>query len=333
MTDQDAAAPASADDADADEVATDAVEPPPRRGTAKRRKLGGVIEKYRNVTGTTDMMVTHDQRYAERLLLQGEGLTDRGGPADVVLDLVRDWVRAIKAVNPGANPVLERLVPTSSMEIVLHPPDEEIVDAGRRQAYFEDTDSLDVALPETTLAIAAITTVLTAEPEAGAEAARTIGVTAADAIRDLAADLADREIEATIGLGSDSATKIEPEHLLRVVEQLDATSELPPVTVTVVGVLNGANSRGDGQFEIETDAQVQLDPAFGRRKKAGDVVQGALTPKARREIRKDNLWDRHVEARVQLVRRQRGPKSTRIESVRLMSVSPRPGYSSEELED
>jgi hypothetical protein len=77
-----------------------------------------------------------------------------------------------------------------------------------------------------------------------------------------------------------------------------------PEVVTIAGVLQGANSGGTGQFEIKTDERLELDRRLGSRLRPGATIGGQLTPAARRQIRRDNLWDAHVEADVRVVRRR-----------------------------
>ena len=114
---------------------------------------------------------------------------------------------------------------------------------------------------------------------------------------------------------------VEPAWCLDVVEYLDAAAEVEPKTVTIYGVLQGANSGGDGTFELVTEATRPLPRELGNRRKAGVTIKGTLTPRAKKQIKEGNLWDAQVKARVQVIRREHAG-STHIEGFRLMSVEP-----------
>lgn len=71
-----------------------------------------------------------------------------------------------------------------------------------------------------------------------------------------------------------------------------------------------------------TDENSPLDPAFGSRRRPGDTVSGELTPRARQQIRRSNLWDSHVRATIELHRRRKG-RGVRIEGMRMLKVEAR----------
>jgi len=98
----------------------------------------------------------------------------------------------------------------------------------------------------------------------------------------MATTLASSGIELDMSNVAPSA-RAQPTWTTKVVEYLDATAEVPKETVDVWGLLQGANSGGQGTFEIVTDATRSLDPVLGRRS-PGDKVKGTLTPKARKQI-------------------------------------------------
>jgi len=176
-------------------------------------------------------------------------------------------------------------------------------------------------LPDTILAVAALSEILANDdPNEVAKAARSVSIETADQVRHLAASLADYSVELDLTDVHEEAT-VSPERSLVIVERLDADEEIPKTAVSAVGVLRGANSAGEGSFELVTDPDVELDPALGRRR-PGDPLHGRLTPQARRQIRGGGLWDKHVEVRVEVIRRRKGP-SVRVEGLRLISASAR----------
>jgi len=208
----------------------------------------------------------------------------------------------------------------NSLEVEFYAPQHERDAAAVRREELGEEPGAE-GLPDTILAAAALTEILAKEdPNELAKAARSVSVETADQIRHLAVALADYSVELDLTDMRENAT-VSPERSLMIVERLDAEEEIPKTTVDAVGVLRGANSAGEGSFELVTDSDVELDPALGRRR-SGDPLHGKLTPQARRQIREGGLWDKHVEARVEVVRRRKGP-SVRVEDLRLISVSAR----------
>ena len=202
----------------------------------------------------------------------------------------------------------------------MYAPEHELRAAEVRREYLGEHAGFE-ALPNTTIAVAAVASILGRDdPEEVANAARRVSKATAEEIRELTVTLANNEVELDL---SDirPETGVQPPKARAIVEFLDAASEVPRRTVTVRGFLRGANSRGEGTFEIETDPDGDLDPTLGPRRKPGDVIGGRLTPRTRGEIREHNLWDSYVEARVQVIRRQHG-NSMEIVGFRLISVKP-----------
>jgi hypothetical protein len=322
----------------------------PKRGLRRRRKLRAWLEEEEDLlTGTTHLMSGDDPASTEhRMVFKGARLTGRGGPAREVIQLVRELLDSVQAIMPTAEPGLAHVGAGNSIVVKLYASEQEVAEALARRAAKstgdtappapdddapgdDDTDDdarrttvVDVdGLPDTALAVAVLTEIIAyEEPEQAAARARSISIVAADSLRDLAVTLADHEVALAINLGDDEQVEATPEWAIQVAEYLDAASEEPPAVIKVIGILQGANARGEGEFEIETDEQVPLDSRIGSRMRPGDVVKGKLTPQAIRQIQADNLWNRHVIAEIEVVRRRRG-RSVRVEGRRLLSVRPR----------
>lgn len=327
----------------------DALQEPSPAGKRIRRKLDRLLNEDDHLSGSVELMVAPADD-SHRVVLRGARLTSRGGPAGQILELAERLKDVITAVMPTADPYIGSLQGSNSVEIVFYAPEPEVLQARLRRTEFDDEDKPEAtgpeeeparteisteslgpddasfyeyqALPDTTIALTVLARLVDIEePVEAARAARRINTSTARELRRLSLALADKEVELDLGEVERGAVAT-PEWSLRVVEQLDAREEERPTTVSVIGVLQGANSAGEGEFEIKTDSDQPLDPAFGPRRSPGDTIRGQLTPKARAAIRRDNLWDTHVEARVQLIRRRQG-RSVRIESMRLVSVKAR----------
>jgi hypothetical protein len=302
--------------------------PPDRPGIRRRRKLTQRLEEEREqgeLSATTDLIVTGGPDHIFRLA--GGFLSSNGGPAKKVSDLLTDLVRLVSATFPNAEPELRSMLARASIDITFHVPQREADLAQSWREYQADEESFE-GLPDTTVAIASVADVLARPPEDAAVEARRISGDTAASLKSFAVDLYDSDISILIPRASTPTAETlelaDPAWALQVVTRLDAAEELPPVTVTVVGVLQGANSGGAGEFEIKTDDQVSLDRALGSRLRPGATIGGRLTPAARRQIREGGLWDTHVEAEIRAVRRRQG-RSIRVESRELVAVRPRPG--------
>lgn len=298
------------------------------------------------------MMATGDQSFIHRLVLLGTGLTSEGGPAREVLGLADDLARAVGALMPSADAHLRSLAGSNSMEINFYPAPEEIAAARLRmqraqqgdeeaepaktdalspelsaepvapeqQQSGEDTELGPEVLPDTTLAVLSLSQLLVLEPEQAAIEARVISKNAAEEIKRMALHLWDNQVTLDLSDVRPGATA-DPEWAADIVERLDAVAEIKPKTVTVYGFLQGANSGGDGYFELVLDTSKRVPREFGPRRKAGTKISGQMTPKTRRQIREGALWDTEIEARVQVIRREKAGRVT-VESLRLMSVTP-----------
>jgi hypothetical protein len=321
-------APAPNDTPAGDEAETDqtaeGVEPPPRAGNRRRKRLAEVVAEESSLSGSTELIKAND--YHHRVVLDGPGLTSEGGPATTIVDLVHRVVEALKELMPTAIPHLKIVRGFASIQIDFYAPQEEIAAAeARRQRLVDDEDDEDpgpMAWPDTSLAVAALARVVAEDDaRAAARTARRISQGAANEIRELALSL--RETNVSLDLGElVEGAEATPDWSSRVVEELDRAEELPPAKVRVLGVLQGANSGGEGTFELVSDPDRPLPPELGRRR-PGDPIRGTLTTRARREIRAANLWDRNVEARLEVTRRRLADGAIRQEGVRLLSVKPR----------
>jgi hypothetical protein len=328
----------------------------PTRGKRRRKKLQGWLEGEDDLlTGSTQLMSgARPASFEHHTVFRGARLTARGGPAKEVIDLLRDLVAAVQAIMPTAEPGLAYVGAGNSIEVTLYASDREVAEAlarvsepdgatgpdetpeleppwptvgDREDDEHDDGHTVEVAsLPDTSLALVVLGEILRYEdPEDAASAARRISVGAADGLRDLALTLADRDVELEVAIGEDQVVA-PPDWSLAVVEQLDAKREEPKVSVKVTGFLRGANARGDGEFEIESDRNLPLDSRLGSRMRPGDVVKGTLSRHAVRQIRAGNLWNSQVEGTVEVTRTRKG-RSLRVEGRRLTSVraAPRKG--------
>lgn len=318
--------------AEAEEVEPEASETPetaeesrPTAGPRRRKKLAGLLDEDSRLSEQIELLVG-DRDARHRLILRGPRITRFGGPARQVLELADQLRRSLEDVFPGIDPFLEALTPTGSFEVFFYAPQAEINAAAERKSQLGDDDPGALALPDTAIAVAALSSVLTKDdPQEAASAARALGTNAADGIRALTAALADTSVDLDfthVYPGIEDEAHLTPQGALRITEQLDAEEEIPLVTVDVAGVLQGVNSGGDGTFEIVLAEDQTLDPALGPRRKPGDKISGSLSPGARRAIKDGALWDTHVTASVQVTRRQRG-RSIRVEGFRLMAVQAR----------
>lgn len=293
-------------------------------GRPKRRKLSEVLEGASSLGGKSVAMTADRSRTS--ILLAGVRLTRRGAPAREVLGVALEWVKTVEIVGPNAKPLLQGMSPAMSMEITLVPSDKELAQAAARELYYEDEEST-LVLPDTTLTVQALGAILgSADNELATAKARALGVGSSIAIHRLGLTLIDADIQRVFVDGTETLTR---DSVVTLVENLDRAAALPPKTVSIFGVLHGANSRGEGQFEITTDEREVLPDVFGPRRNPGTILHGPLTPKAHRQIREENLWDRHVVARIQVSRIQRG-QVIKVQQMRLMSVKPR--YSDGESE-
>ncbi len=311
----------SVSDLGADDDSVAASPEPSKRGNRRRRTLTDLIDNDIQLSGDVNMMLGDQQEPGRhKFSLRGGPISRAGGPAREILKLAARLASSVEDIFPEANPFISHLAPTNSIEIVFYAPDSEIKEAELRRRKVGDEDPGAAGLPDTSLAILALNSVFSqADPENAARTARLMGVTTAESILSLAVTLGEADVELDLYDAEQRPIRVPPRHSIRIAERLDAEAELPLETVTVIGVLQGINSGGDGQFEIVTDADIPLDPVLGRRRRPGDKIQGVLSPSAKRQIKKDSLWDTHVEARVQVTRSRRGA-STRVEGFRLMSV-------------
>lgn len=306
-------------------------------GIKRRKKLAGLLDEDPVTTGNIELMLGGAAEFGHRIVLRGKRLTSNGGPADVVLELVQGLTKTIRGVMPSADPYLRSVAAGNSIEVNFYTPPVEIEEAKDRlrgmveepgtapadeAALTEDQAGADATvLPDTTLAVLMLSSVLNIEdPAAAALGARQISKAAADEVRQLAMRLFEADI--TLDVGSvRPGVMATPEWCLSVVEHLDAEAEMPPRTVTVYGLLQGANSGGEGAFELVTEAARPLPPELGNYRAAGERIRGTLTPRARKQIREGNLWDAQVKTRVQVIRTEHRGR-TKVEGFRLMSLEP-----------
>jgi hypothetical protein len=293
-----------------------------REGRRTRRRLSRLLEEEQVITGDMELMVASDQSSAtHRLVLHGQHLTPNGGPARQVLDLVSRIHSALQSIVPNADPWLASVAGANSIEVRFNAPPEEVEEASRRRASDDDKTEPGEALPDTTLGLVTLAHVFEIEdPDEAVEFMRRVGAGATDHIKGLAVELVneDAELDLSEVRPGSRATR---QRAREVVERLDADEEIRPELVSVLGVLQGANSAGEGLFVLVPDSSQDLDPALGRRR-PGSPLRGKLTPDARRQIRDQGLWDRHVHARIRVIRSRRGGR-VRVEELRLVSVTPR----------
>ncbi len=258
-----------------------------------------------------------DQR---EVTLHADELTDHGGPAKLILELGLKVVRTIETIMPSADAWLTGVQP-GSMKMFLEPSPRELEQALARRRYYNfDPAEEPTAATDTSLAVSALGVILSSDDvEKAAVSTRGISAATVDAVRGLSVSLVDAGVSA---VDIDHFGEIRDTQIVALVEQLDRVAELKPEVVPIVGVLQGANSSGEGRFEIKTDERIGLSPYLGNRRRPGDTVRGTLTQAARAQIRDQALWDRHVEASIEIYRRQRG-QSIRIEGIRLLGVAPR----------
>lgn len=315
-------AEASASDSAADAVSAEDFEPSPR-GRRKRRKLADFVDNDAELSGQVDLMLGRDNPGRHKFSLRGGAISADGGPAKEVLKLVNRLAKSVEEIFPEANPFIAQLAPTNSIQVEFYAPESELREAELRRHEVGDQDPGAVGLPDTSLAVLALNAVFTPDdPDDAARTARRLGVTAAESVLNLVSTLGEAGIELDVFDADQEPVRVTPEKSIRIAAKLDAEAELPLETVEVVGVLQGVNSGGEGRFEIVTDTDIPLSPVVGRRRKAGDKIEGELSPTAKRQIKQGSLWDTHVEAKVQVTRRQRGA-SIRVEGFRLLSVKRR----------
>jgi hypothetical protein len=301
--------------------------PPDRPGTRRRRKLTRRLEEREKQDGqlsdTTELMVVGGPEHTFRLL--GERLTSSGGPVRDVLKLVGELAELVLAAFPAADPGLASVTSPASIDVTFYVPQHERAAARAWSDYHEDQESYE-ALPNTTLALATVADVLTYAPPDAARQARAISGQTSDRLRKLAVGLREREVSLGLPTTPPLAT---PNWSQEVVDHIDRYEEVKPTIVTVVGVLAGARAKRarPGDFELDTDPTIRLDPAVGQRLSPGATITGELSPNARQQIREGGLWDKHVEARIKVTRRRQGTSDT-IANRRMTAVKPRPGYHS-----
>lgn len=297
-----------------------------RTGRRRRRKVAQLLEQDPVITGSMDLMAGGEGRL-HRLVLKGQRLTQHGGPAREVIALVERITESLEAIMPSADPHLGLVRGSNSIEVNFYAPEEEVAAARTRRASIGAAPGAE-ALPDTTLAVLALADIVRQDdPREAAYRARRISQETADEIRDLALEIAETNVVLEIDdvvVEDEETVRVSatPGWATHVVEQLDAEEEVDPATVTVTGVLQGANSGGEGTFELVTDDNLLLPPELGTRRRPGAKISGSLTPQARKQIREGNLWDTHVEASVQVIRRRYRDR-IRIEGFRLLSVTAR----------
>jgi hypothetical protein len=302
---------------------------PDRPGVRRRRnltqRLEDQLEDGGELTGSTDLMVAGGPDHTVRLT--GGFLSSTGGPAKKLFNLLSDLVRFVEATFPKAEPELRSVFARASIDVTFHVPQREADVAQAWREYEVDEESLE-GLPDTTIALASAVDVLALPPEEAAAEARRISGETAVTLKSFALELYEGDVSLLVPraptITAETFEIATPGWADQVVRHLDAAEELQPEVVTIVGVLQGANSGGAGQFEIKTDERLQIDRRLGSRLRPGATIGGRLTTRARNQIRKDNLWDTHVQGDVRIVRRRQG-RSVRVESRELVAVRPRPG--------
>jgi hypothetical protein len=306
-----------------DEPAQPPDRPSPRRRRKLTQRLEAADEEGRKLSGETQLMLAGGPEHTFRLL--GQRLTG-GGPVREVLALVNDLADLVLTTFSQADPRLASVTSPASIDVTFHVPQTEQDAARAWSCYYDDAISYD-ALPDTTLTVATVADILSYTPFEAAREARALGVQTTHSLRRLAGELQDRNV--SLGL-PDYPPLVTPEWSQDAIERIDHYEEVTPSTATVVGVLRGAHSGGErrpGDFMIATDPDVHLDPVIGTRLAAGATIKGELSPQARRQIREAGLWDKHVLARIKVIRRRQGTSLT-VDNRLMTSIKPRPGYHS-----
>jgi hypothetical protein len=189
--------PEQADRADEDNDQPPVVAPEEvRKGRRRRRKLSGLLEEDEAITGSVEMMMRDPHRvFPNRMVLRGAHLTVKGGPAREVIRLVKELVESVEAAMPGADAHLASVVGGNSIEVKMYAPEHELRAAEVRREYLGEDAGFD-ALPNTTIAVAAVASILGRDdPEEVAKAARRVSKATAEEIRELTVTLANNEVE------------------------------------------------------------------------------------------------------------------------------------------
>ncbi len=303
--------------------------------TRRRRGRKPVREKVEDFLDEVDPtgwgnLMDAAGRYVHRLTLRSAAFTPEGGPLDELLEIVERLNATLRRLVPGARPHAAVIAPTNSMEIAIYAPISEMEvsqeetpdardDAEEKHVPQPTELPLPRLLPHTTLAVAALAQLSMLDADEAVRTARALSPSIGTELGKLTATLWDKGVDLDLGAVKPEA-RFTVERSQAITERTDAAVEVPNVLVKVLGVLDGARS-GKRTFELIPDRSARLDPALGPNR-PDRVLRGELSPHAYRQIRQQNLWSAHVEARIKVFRRRRG-RTFEITGLRMTSIERR----------
>jgi hypothetical protein len=269
-----------------------------RRSAEERRKLA----KDHTVRAVADVVrkpleLTYDTDGAE--------LEEGSGEPSLVRKLVADAVRLAESAGEGLFRVKQVSFPHSVtiqfVPVVAGAIRETIDRAVEDDPEREVTDDeIQLWVPESVAAAAEISHVLSLPPEQAFPEAMGIRASLARAYAETARTLVETGASVTIEGPGETVASIDRTEAQRVVDVADQGIDVEPTTITIRGVLIGADS-SSATFKVRLDPEAGRPDALAPQLKN---VEGNYNTRSREAVEKQSLWNSGVVADVLLIRKQ-----------------------------